>query len=107
MTEPEIYQNALKAGTPRVSVYFYKVGTATASVYEREDGSLDIRWECWVPYDPDEDKRGYGFADFGPDGSARITIPTSYVDQAAGGLTLDEYYAALNAIASLPVEKAG
>ena len=88
--DPGVLDVVAQMEVPRLSVRFDGVGTATLSLNRSEseeyDGKISIEPLYWVAHDPDADRRGFGLMDYGPDGSARLTVPTSIMEQTTRGL---------------------
>ena len=82
---PEVTVQIQSSGLSRVSVYFDGVGTATLLVVELAENHIELQPFCWVSDDPDRARRGFGFTGYGSDGSLRITLPASPLEQVSKG----------------------
>lgn len=82
---PEAMFEIAASGFSVVSVYFDGVGTATLSVSHLAENHVELQPICWVSDDPDRARRGFGFTGYGSDGSLRITLPASPLEQVSKG----------------------
>ena len=83
-----ILASVAQTGIPRLSIRFEDIGTATVALNYSEGEGPAIVPLYWVAHDPDAGRRGFGLADYAPDGSPRWTEPASILEKTGRRLTL-------------------
>ena len=89
----DAFKYAAESGASEICVSFEEVGSVTAKLRPLSDGGIHYDWGLWMPYDPDEGRRGHATPTDDPDSPLSLVMGTSPLEQKMRGFVfmLDDF----------------